>query len=235
MAIIKDIIQETRNVRRFIIEDPLKDKIIYEPGQLINLYLNTPMDSKPHVRSYSVASAPDDTNEFEIIVTDQPGGLMSDFLFNQVDIGSEVIYKGPMGMFTLPEEIDRDLFLVCTGSGISPFRSMVKFLTNNNISTKNIHLIFGCRTKEDLLYFDELKELEKINPNFNYHIALSRVDEEGFHNGYVHDIYLPLIKDLKDKPLFYLCGWRNMILDAKDNLSELGYKMVKDIFCFSSS
>jgi len=104
-----------------------------------------------------------------------------------------------------------------------------KFLTNNNISTKNIHLIFGCRTKEDLLYFDELKELEKINPNFNYHIALSRVDEEGFHNGYVHDIYLPLIKDLKDKPLFYLCGWRNMILDAKDNLSELGYKMVKDI------
>ena len=229
MAIIKDIIQETRNVRRFIIEDPLKDKIIYEPGQLINLYLNTPMDSKPHVRSYSVASAPDDTNEFEIIVTDQPGGLMSDFLFNQVDIGSEVGYKGPMGVFTLPETIDRDLYFVCTGSGISPFRSMVNHILKHNIESKNINLVFGCRTKEDLLYFDELKELEKINPNFNYHIALSRVDEEGFHNGYVHDIYLPLIKDLKDKPLFYLCGWRNMILDAKDNLSELGYKMVKDI------
>tara|TARA_B100000683_G_scaffold227730_1_gene227289 strand:+ start:1977 stop:2690 length:714 start_codon:yes stop_codon:yes gene_type:complete len=228
MAIIKDIIQEAKNVRRFIIEDPLKDKLIYESGQLVNIYLDSG-SSDEHIRSYSVASAPDNTNQFEIIVTDQPGGKMSDFLFNQAKIGSEIHYKGPMGMFTLPKVIDRDLYLVCTGSGISPFRSMVKYLTENKVSTKKIHLIFGCRTKEDLLYFDELKALEQSNPNFTFSCCLSREEVDGFTHGYVHKVYMPVVESSENKPLFYLCGWRNMITDAKDNLSKLGYKMVKDI------
>ena len=228
LGIIKSIIKETKNVWRFKIESPLYDKLNYLPGQLINLYLRSPMDP-PHIRSYSVSSWPDDSNEFEIIVTDQPGGLMSQLLFREAKIGTELEYSGPMGVFTLPEEIDRDLFFVCTGSGISPFRSMVNFVTKNKVKTKNIHLIYGCRTESDLLYYNELKELEKENPNFHYHCTLSREKVDGFHNGYVHPIYLDLIKDLKEKPLFYLCGWKQMITDTRTNLNSLDYKMGKDI------
>ena len=202
LGVIKSIIKETKNVWRFKIESPLYDTLNYKSGQLINLFLRSPIDP-PHIRSYSISSWPDNTNELE--------------------------YQGPMEVFTLPEEIDRDLYFVCTGSGISPFRSMVNYVTKNKVKTKNIHLIYGCRTKADLLYYDELKQLEKENPNFHYHCTLSREEAEGFHHGYVHPIYLDLIKDLKDKPLFYLCGWKQMITDTRTNLNSLDYKMGKDI------
>ena len=112
LAVIKEIIKETKNVWRFKIESPLYDKLNYKPGQLINLFLRSPMDP-PHVRSYSISSWPDDTNQLEIIVTDQPGGIMSELLFRQAKVGTELEYSGPMGVFTLPEEIDRDIFFVC--------------------------------------------------------------------------------------------------------------------------
>lgn len=234
LAVIKYIIKETKNVWRFIFEAPMYDKLDYKPGQLVNLFLKSPMDPMPHVRSYSIASYPDDSNTFELIITDQPGGKMSDWLFRNASEGAEIGYKGPMGIFTLPETIDRDLYFVCTGSGISPFRSMVNHIFRNNIETKNINLVFGCRTKKDLLYYDELKDLAEKHDKFNFYACLSREDKYGFHHGYVHDVYLPMIEEYPlhkqdNKPLFYLCGWRDMIDEARMHLGERDYKMKKDI------
>ena len=79
------------------------------------------------------------------------------------------------------------------------------------------------------LNVSDRNRLEKENPNFHYHCTLSREKVEGFYNGYVHPIYLDLIKDLKNKPLFYLCGWKQMITDVRTNLNRLDYKMGKDI------
>ena len=55
-------------------------------------------------------------------------------------------------------------------------------------------MIFGTRKKEDIVYYDELLELEKQNPNFTFIPVLSREKWEG-KSGYVHDVYLDLIKD----------------------------------------
>jgi CDP-4-dehydro-6-deoxyglucose reductase len=134
-----------------------------------------------------------------------------------------------VGVFTLPETLDKDLYLICTGTGIAPFRSMVHWIHQQKIAHKNIHLIFGCRKLADRLYGDELKALEGLENNFYYHPVFSREDAvpDGAHKGYVHAVYEQLLAD-KNPSQFYLCGWKNMIDEAKERLLEAGYDK-KDI------
>ena len=112
-------------------------------------------------------------------------------MFNEVTIGSELTLRGPVGKFTLPETIDKDLYLICTGTGIAPFRSMVNFINANAVAHKNIYLVFGCRTMADCLYKDELLQLQSTLPNFNYLPCFSRENElpDWANKGYVHAAY----------------------------------------------
>jgi len=233
VAVLVDIIKETKTNWRFIFESPLYDEINFVPGQLVQLGFmeSDEANGVPEYlvkRNYSVASWPDGTNRFELIITYLQGGQMSRKLFYNSKIGDEFLYNGPMGVFTLPETIDRDIYFVSTGSGISPFRSMLGYIEKNKIPTKNIKLFFGTRTKEDIPYFEEMKKYEKTIPNFEYIPCLSREKWEG-HNGYVHTAYLPELTTLDEKPLIYFCGWDKMIREGRSYLSDLGYEMMKDI------
>src|SRR5690606_33410313 len=108
------------------------------------------------------------------------GGAGTTYLFNHIQVGSELTLRGPQGVFTLPEPVDRDLFFICTGTGIAPFRSMAHHIFLNNVPHQNIYLIFGCRLLCDSLYNAEMKEMEgKIN-SFRYIPTYSREnDAEG--------------------------------------------------------
>ncbi len=211
----------TTNTRRFFIEVPDVPSFDFIPGQFVTLDL--PIHEKPNkrVRSYSIASWPDGSNVFELLIVLAKHGLGTSYIFNEIQVGSEIIFRGAQGVFTLPKNFDRDIFLICTGTGIAPFRSMVNYLFLHNIPFKNIHLIFGTRTKEDLLYYDELKELEQKLPGFYYHPVLSREQWDGY-SGYVHPVYEELCKDKQDA-YFYLCGWKNMIDEARKRIAEMGY------------
>jgi CDP-4-dehydro-6-deoxyglucose reductase len=103
---------------------------------------------------------------------------------------------------------------------------MVQNIKNKNIPHKNITLIFGCRTKDTLLYYDEMRELAEELPGFRYIPALSREEWEG-HTGYVHSIYEELCRD-RNPADFMLCGWRGMIDEAKQRILDMGYD-AKDI------
>lgn len=234
VAVLVDIIKETDKNWRFIFESPLYDNINFIPGQLIQLGI--PWNEKWGsggdwlTRNYSVASYPDGSNKFELIVTYLPGGKMSDYLFNDAKIGDEVIYRGPMGIFTLPENLtDRDIFLVSTGSGISPFRSMINDLYNKGTKFKSIKLFFGTRKESDLLYRKELETIQEALPNFEFIPCLSRENKPGFANGYVHEHYLKLIDSMETKPLVYYCGWDRMISEGRQHLDQRGFEMTKDI------
>ena len=211
---------ETYNTRRYWIEVPELTSFDFEPGQFVTLDL--PIHEKPNKRwrSYSIASWPDGTNVFELVIVLLENGAGTTYLFNEVSVGSELILRGPQGVFTLDEEnYQKDLFLVCTGTGIAPFRSMAHHIYRNNIPHKNIYIIFGCRTQKDLLYYDELRSLEL--ENFHYIPTLSREEWEG-KKGYVHAIYEEYCSG-KQAASFFLCGWKNMIDEAKKRILELGY------------
>jgi len=140
VAILKQIIKETDKNWRFIFESPLYNKIDFIPGQLVQLVCR-PGEENSVVRNYSVASWPDGTNCFELIITYLEGGAMSEYLFKEAKVGDEFVYRGPMGVFTLTNDIEvRDIFFVSTGSGISPFRSMLGWLNANKIDLKHIVL-----------------------------------------------------------------------------------------------
>ena len=94
-------------------------------------------------------------------------------------------------------------------------------IKNKQIAHKNIHLVFGCRTKTSLLYFEEMKALENELTNFHYIPTLSREQWDG-HTGYVHSVYELLCID-KQPAKFFLCGWKGMIDEARKRIVDMGY------------
>src|SRR3982751_4234504 len=132
--------QQTYNTRRFFIQVPELVSFDFKPGQFVTIDL--PIHEKPNKRwrSYSISSWPDGSNIFELCIVLLEGGAGTTYLFNEVKEGSELILRGPQGVFVLPPVIDRDLFFICTGTGIAPFRSMVYYIREHNIAHKNIYL-----------------------------------------------------------------------------------------------
>ncbi|MET0244721.1 MAG: FAD-dependent oxidoreductase [Flavitalea sp.] len=222
------ITDETPGNRRFWIELPELERFDFKPGQFVTLDL--PIHEKPNKRwrSYSIASWPDGTNVFELIIVLLDGGAGTTYLFNEVKVGSELTVRGPQGVFTLPEHIETDLFLVCTGTGVAPFRAMAHHILNENIPHKRIYLIFGCRKFGDALYGQELKELARDLSGFEYIPTYSREEPTNFDHlirvGYVHQVYEELCRKSPGNPAsFYLCGWKNMIDEAKHRIVDLGF------------
>lgn len=222
------IAEETSNTRRFWIQVPELHSFDFIPGQFVTFDL--PIHEKParRLRSYSIASWPDGSNVFELLIVLLEGGAGTTYFFNEVKEGSELTVRGPQGVFTLPASIEKDLYFICTGTGIAPFRSMVHHLHRHGIPHHSIYLIFGTRTKKDLLYVDELKTLEAKMKGFHFLPTLSREPWEG-HTGYVHTVYETILlekkKDASTPPPahFYLCGWKAMIDEAKRRIQDLGY------------
>ncbi len=227
-GIITRIENETQNTRRFWIQVSEIENFDFTPGQFVTLDL--PIHEKPNKRwrSYSIASWPDGTNTFELLIVLLEGGLGTTYMFNKLSVGSELTLRGPQGVFVLPQSIENDLYFICTGTGIAPFRSMVHHIQNHNIPHKKIHLIFGTRVQNDLLYAGEMRQLEKEVEDFYYLPTLSREKWEGCC-GYVHDVYENLVHQKmngsSDLPpaKFYLCGWKVMIDEARQRIVRLGY------------
>jgi ferredoxin-NADP reductase len=229
------ISNETHSTKRFWIQVPELESFDFIPGQFVTLDL--PIHEKPakRWRSYSIASWPDGSNVFELVIVLLEGGAGSTYLFNEIKEGQEIILRGPQGVFTLPDHIDRDVFFICTGTGIAPFRSMSHHILNHRVPHKNVYLIFGCRRFGDSLYKNELKELEKQVEGFHFIPVYSREPEGSHHkSGYVHSIYEEICKEnilpatngeqaLVEPAYFFLCGWRVMIDEAKQRIQALGY------------
>ncbi len=227
-GIVKRIEQATHNTRRYWIEMPETQVFDFKPGQFVTLDLPIHEQRNKRWRSYSIASAPDGTNIIELVISYIEDGVGTNYIFSEIKEGSSFTLRGPQGVFTMPEHVEKDLFFICTGTGIAPFRSMLHYINRHSIPHGQIHLIFGTRTQKDLLYADEMRELEKMMPRFEFNPTLSREDWEGA-SGYVHAIYEELCCNYGYRPAhFMLCGWRAMIDEAKERILKMGYDK-KDI------
>ena len=213
---------ETEDTRRFWIEVPELSSFEFVPGQFVTLDLPIHEKQNKRWRSYSIASWPAGSNVFELVIVLDKEGLGTPYLFNEITVGSTLTFRGPQGVFNLREPLESDTLLICTGTGIAPFRSMVQHLRQQNIKRKNVYLIFGCRTKKDLLYYNELKSLEPEMPGFYFLPALSREQWEDGHHGYVHAVYEKICAQ-RQPANFYLCGWKGMIDEAKKRILAMGY------------
>ena len=228
-GIVIKMLDATATTRRFWIQVPELEVFNFTPGQFVTLDLPIHEKRNKRWRSYSIASHPDGTNIFELVIVWLADGAGTTYLFNEIKIGSTILFRGPQGIFVLPDQIEKDLFLICTGTGIAPFRSMVQHIYTHSIVHKNIYLLFGCRNLKDTLYEKELMELEHHLKGFYYLPVFSReLPNEKIRTGYVHSVYEKIITELRPEASFFLCGWKNMIDEAREKITSLGYEK-KDI------
>ncbi len=225
-GIITQIIQAAPATRCFFITVPELEIFDFKPGQFVTLDLPIHEQKNKRWRSYSIASSPNGNNGFELVIVLLEGGLGTTYLFNEATIDTELLLRGPAGVFTMPTVLDKDLYLICTGTGIAPFRSMIKYIHRHKIPHQRIYLIFGCRTLGDALYETEMLELQQNEPDFYYCPTFSREENvpNSYHKGYVHTVYENLINENEAPANFYLCGWKNMIDEARQRLANLGYE-----------
>ena len=227
------IVNETATTRRFWLQAVKGGEASFVPGQFVTLDLPIHETRQKRWRSYSIANAPSEEGVFELCIVKLEGGLGTTYLFDAVEVGSTLTYKKPAGVFTLKKPIERDLVMICTGTGVAPFRSMVQNIYAQNIPHRKIHLIFGTRKKEDVLYLEEFQKLVEQEASFSYSIALSREEvlptdsNVSWHKGYVHKIYQEQYGDFREDVQFLICGWQNMVDEAEEKLLLQGFERGK--------
>src|SRR5580693_718981 len=122
-------------------------------GQWLSFKTNK-ADGEEIVRAYSIASAPYGDNSFALCLNRVQDGFMSNFLCDMKE-GDEIGCQGPFGDFILRPPM-RDTVFIATGTGIAPFRSMLRWLLNSSPEAApdgrarhqghQLYLIFGNRT-----------------------------------------------------------------------------------------
>jgi ferredoxin-NADP reductase len=204
-------------VRHFVFEVPAGQRLVFQPGQFVSFHKE--IEGKPIVRAYSIASAPDGDNRFELCLNRVPGGPFSSFLF-EMHAGEEVVFKGPLGYFVLREPVRESIF-VANGTGIAPIRSMICHLLRHGCRTR-LQLLFGVRTKEALLYGEEFERLAAEHANFEFYPTLSREGPAWTgRRGRVQD-HLDEILAGRTSVDAYICGLRDMVNAVRTQLAEKG-------------
>jgi len=215
------IINESHNTKRFFLEFNQDVNFDYIAGQFVMIELPIKQKEKNIIRSYSIGSHSSGLNKIELCIVLKEDGIGTPYIFNNVNIGSTLKVSGPYGHFTMPDDIDSDICLIATGTGIAPIRGMLIELLKKGFK-KNITLIFGNRYLKDILYYDDFNTLEAIHKNFKFIPTLSRELEEKWtgEKGYVHPIYHKLFKDRNDVE-YFICGFEGMVKEAKKTLVDL--------------
>ena len=199
------------------------NEIVFEAGQYVSIKINELGER----RSYSIASTPDNTHGFYLLVEIVPDGKGSEYL-SSLALGEEVEVLGPLGKFVVvsSQEANVKRLFVATGSGIVPIWSMINDQLINKKSLAPIRLHWGMKREEDLFWMDNLERLSEAHPNFVYDIVLSKAsDSWDLCTGHVQDC---LMRDFPNGELSnwegYVCGSQEIVKDVCAKLEELKMK-----------
>jgi ferredoxin-NADP reductase len=191
-------------------------------GQWLSLKHNQ-ANGEEITRAYSIASPPGESNQFALCLNRVQDGFMSNFLCD-MKVGDEISAQGPFGDFILRPPL-RDTIFIATGTGVAPFRGMLHWLLADESRHlgKNLSLVFGNRTEQDIYYHDEFLGLAAKHANFHYLPTLSR-GADGWKGlrGYVQE-HVPTIAQGRTDMHAYVCGLDKMVKANRDLLKSLGW------------
>jgi len=194
----------------------------FVPGQWLSLK-HTKSDGEEITRAYSIASPPEEDSRFAFCLNRVQDGFMSNFLCD-MNQGDEISCQGPFGDFILRPPM-RDTIFIATGTGIAPFRSMLHWLLADpsRHESKQLWLLFGSRTEQDIYYHREFLRLANEHGNFHYLPTLSRgtPDWQGLR-GYVQQQVAEIAAGRSDMHA-YICGLDKMIKANRELLKSLGW------------
>jgi cytochrome-b5 reductase len=137
-------------------------------------------DGSDAVRPYTPMSDNSMTGKFELLVKRYDGGAVSSYLFG-LEIGSQVEFKHiKFNVKTqYPFEGKKSFTMICGGSGITPMYQALHKLIGTEGDDRPIVLLYGNKTKEDILMITELEEKAKSQPGRLkvVHVVGNRPDE----------------------------------------------------------
>ncbi len=213
----------THDTKRYWLRYINLQNVAFLAGQFITMDLPISERKTERWHSYSIANAPDGQDIFELIIKKfEDGNGGSKYIYEEWKQGMVVQGRTPQGTFVLDDSQAQQQYLfLCTGVGVAPFRSMIYRLFDGDLPFSRIDLVFGTKTKEDILYYEEFQNLAEENENFAYHLALSRDRQEGILHGRIDLIYPDLIQAENPNQLIFICGWRDMIDSVRQDLGEM--------------
>jgi Na+-transporting NADH:ubiquinone oxidoreductase subunit F len=119
--------------------------------------------------------------------------------------------SGPYGEFFI-KNTNREMMFIGGGAGMAPMRSHIFDLFKTKNCQRKTTFWYGGRSRKELFYIDQFEEIQKLNPNFTLHVALSTPETEDNWDGpvgYIHQVIIDTY--LKNHPEpeeieYYICG-----------------------------
>jgi len=186
----------------------------FTPGQHVSVGF-TDAEGRTRYRPYSPVSQPG-TDTIAVAVKRYPEGACSTWMHER-EVGEAIPITPPSGNLGL-QALDRDVFFLSTGTGLTPMVSMAtQYLREGDGEAT---FLFGERTQEDLMFRETLDLYAANHSNFTVEYVLSDEDWSG-PTGYVQHNLRGHVSDAST-PHFYICGVPEMVVETKGLLFDLG-------------
>ena len=229
---VSEIIDETSSTKTFRLVSREGYLPPFLAGQYIALFLE--LGGIRTSRPYTISSPPNQTGLYEITVRRVEDGLVSNYLLEELKPGDELESSGPVGNFYHnPLFHDRTAVCIAGGSGITPFRSMIREIVECGLE-RSIYLFYGSKNLNDTIFHDELMHLSERFDDINYLPVIEDPSDgyEGLSGLITGDLIKDTIGDLSAKT-FYLCGPQGMYDFCVPELEKLGIpkrKIRKEVY-----
>ena len=224
---ISEVIERTSDCRSFVLvpdeERGTTTLAYFGAGKYLTVFEE--IEKMKIARPYSISSSPKEALEGKYMLTIRrvDGGLMSQYIFDNWKVGSAVTVSAPEGNFEYQSLRDaKNVICVAGGSGITPFISMAKAVADGD-EDFDMTIIYGNKTKDSILFYDELEELRTTSKIKLVHvISDEKIEDDYFEEGFITaDIikkYAPA-----DKPYsVFICGSQAMYSFVDKEIEKLG-------------
>jgi propane monooxygenase reductase component len=209
----------THDMRHVVLKLIEPEEMRFFPGQ----YMDITIPGTDTVRSFSMANITSrEGGRLEFVIKVYPDGKFSHFLDSKVQVGDRLDLSGPFGVFTLRDG-DDDLVFVGGGAGMAPILALLRSMVERGLQRKATYF-YGARTKRDLCFESELRDLEEKLPDFRYLPALSEPSDAGDwdgETGLITDVVKRHASNLTGAHA-YVCGPPPMVEAAVPLLATLG-------------
>jgi ferredoxin-NADP reductase len=148
------------------------------PGQHVDVRLTAP-DGYSAQRSYSIASAWNDTGLVELTVQRVEDGEVSSYLTDGLAVGQQLELRGPVGGWFVWRNVPAPVLLVAGGSGIVPLMAMIR-ARGDVRGRQPFRLVYSSRTPQDVLYADELARRVRDDAGLDVHLVYTRKTPDGW-------------------------------------------------------
>lgn len=222
---VTKVIDHTPIVRELKLQNLSPQSFEFKAGQFVMLHVPDAESGKAALRAYSIASAEQRRDGFDLLFKFVETGKASTFVWHLK--GEEVLqFTGPFGKVFFQEPPTEQIVFLNTGTGLS--QHLCYLLSKKHLYPNlKYRMLFGVRTEKDLYHEQELNALKSELPNFQFEYVLSRPsDSWRGKKGYVQN-FIDDFDYIKTPTTFYLCGNGGMIKETKEKLLNEGFDKSK--------